>query len=132
MATATKTPRIQSTPDGEARCAHADCWGNVCPDCFAKTPFLQDVYGRTYTMNGTEYLGDDAPPAGVSPATPTVEVAPTNTLLPGDRVLGYTKDARKPLIVASLVPLPQGAGITSPRGTRTLITDATVAVVRAN
>lgn len=121
--------KIQTNHDGEARCAHRDCYGNVCPTCFESTPFLQEVYGMVYDMTGAEYL-DGETPSNVSPATPTVTIIDTENLTVGDKIIGFTGSARRPMVVKEMVTLPNGVGVVTSRGARHLITYSTVAVVR--
>ncbi len=126
----TKAPRIQVNHDGEARCNHRDCYGNVCTTCFNATPFLQTSYGMTYMMTGAEYIDGDV--ENVSPATPKVDVINADDLKVGDTILGYSKTPKTAQVVKDVVNLPQGKGVTTTKDARLLIVDSRIVVIHSN
>jgi hypothetical protein len=65
MSTATATPRIVTNADGEARCSHRNCWGSVCPTCWAAAPNLVAVYGLTYRVPVQQIAADYASRVGI-------------------------------------------------------------------
>lgn len=131
-----RRPRIDTDRrTDEVRCAHRDCYGNVCDACFAVTPWLMHSYGRTYRMSGAEYTTDAASIASgvlvVSAATPTVTVVAPTDIVVGDRIVGYTANPARPLVVSSIAAAAAGwVRFVAPDAKTRVIRDALISVVR--
>lgn len=108
----------------EVRCGHHDCYGNVCDECFAATPWLMRSYGLTFRMTGAEFTNEaDGIADGsivVSAATPTVTVVAPTEIRTGDAIIGYSSNAARPLTVdtvtesgADFVRFTVASGITN-------------------
>lgn len=136
MTARTARPKIdRNARTGEARCPHRNLFGSVCAECFAVTPWLIDSYETVYHMDGTEFTdmldgGRHGDAVKVSPTTPAVVVIPVEQVRTGDRLLGFTGRASRPLVVGDIVSAAAFDLVyVRPDGRRVRIQEGAVAVL---